>query len=62
MYSVVEALEPRQSPAYGTVLPRFVEQVLQDRPVTVYGAGSPVRSFTIGWAKRPPLLSRLEER
>ncbi len=37
---------PRQSPAYGMVLPRFVEQALQDRPITIYGDGSQVRSFT----------------
>ncbi len=37
---------PRQSPAYGMVLPRFVEQALRSRPITVYGDGSQVRSFT----------------
>ncbi|MDR7555344.1 MAG: GDP-mannose 4,6-dehydratase [Armatimonadota bacterium] len=37
---------PRQSPAYGMVLPRFVEQALRGQPITVYGDGSQVRSFT----------------
>ncbi len=37
---------PRQSPAYGMVIPRFVEQALQGRPITVYGDGLQVRSFT----------------
>jgi UDP-glucose 4-epimerase len=37
---------PRQSPAYGMVMPRFVEQALQAKPLTVYGDGSQVRSFT----------------
>jgi UDP-glucose 4-epimerase len=37
---------PRQSPAYGMVLPRFVESALGGRPITVYGDGSQVRSFT----------------
>ena len=37
---------PRQSPAYGMVLPRFVEQALRGRQITVYGDGSQVRSFT----------------
>jgi UDP-glucose 4-epimerase len=37
---------PRQSPAYGMVLPRFVEQALRGRPMTIYGDGAQVRSFT----------------
>ncbi len=37
---------PRQSPAYGMVIPRFVEQAIRGRPITVYGDGSQVRSFT----------------
>jgi len=37
---------PRQSPAYGMVVPRFVEQALLNKPLTVYGDGSQVRSFT----------------
>jgi len=37
---------PRQSPAYGMVIPRFVEQALLGEPMTVYGDGRQVRSFT----------------
>ncbi|MBU4305708.1 MAG: GDP-mannose 4,6-dehydratase [Candidatus Omnitrophica bacterium] len=37
---------PRQSPHYGMVIPRFVEQALKNEPITVYGDGSQVRSFT----------------
>lgn len=37
---------PRQSPAYGMVLPRFVDQALLGKPITVYGDGSQVRTFT----------------
>ncbi len=37
---------PRQSPAYGMVVPRFVESALTEKPITVYGDGSQVRSFT----------------
>ncbi len=38
---------PRQSDAYGMVVPRFVRQALAGRPITVYGDGTQVRSF--GW-------------
>jgi UDP-glucose 4-epimerase len=37
---------PRQSAAYGMVMPRFVEQALRGEPITVYGDGSQVRTFT----------------
>ncbi|HEV8353713.1 MAG TPA: NAD-dependent epimerase/dehydratase family protein [bacterium] len=37
---------PRQSAAYGMVMPRFVEQALLEKPITVYGDGSQVRTFT----------------
>lgn len=36
---------PRQSDAYGMVVPRFVKQALAGKPVTVYGDGTQVRSF-----------------
>lgn len=36
---------PRQTPAYGMVLPRFVEQALKGEPLTVYGDGSQTRCF-----------------
>jgi UDP-glucose 4-epimerase len=37
---------PRQSPHYGMVIPRFVQQALKNEPITVYGDGNQVRSFT----------------
>ncbi|MGC8624817.1 MAG: NAD-dependent epimerase/dehydratase family protein [Phycisphaerae bacterium] len=37
---------PRQSPAYGMVLPRLVDQALRHEPLTVYGDGTQTRTFT----------------
>ncbi len=36
---------PRQSGAYGMVLPRFVQQALAGDPITVFGDGSQTRCF-----------------
>ena len=36
---------PRQSGAYGMVLPRFVKAALNNQPLTVYGDGTQTRSF-----------------
>jgi UDP-glucose 4-epimerase len=36
---------PRQSPAYGMVIPRFVRQAFAGEPLTVYGDGSQTRCF-----------------
>lgn len=36
---------PRQSGRYGMVIPRFVRQALEGRPLTVYGGGSQTRCF-----------------
>jgi len=36
---------PRQSPAYGMVLPRFVTQAISGEPITVYGDGLQTRCF-----------------
>jgi UDP-glucose 4-epimerase len=36
---------PRQSAAYGMVVPRFVRQALAGEPITVYGDGTQTRSF-----------------
>ncbi len=36
---------PRQTDRYGMVLPGFVTQALQDRPITVYGTGEQSRCF-----------------
>lgn len=37
---------PRQTGRYGMVIPRFVQQALKNEPITVYGDGQQVRSFT----------------
>lgn len=37
---------PRQTGAYGMVMPRFVEQALKNLPITVYGDGTQTRTFT----------------
>ena len=37
---------PRQTTAYGNVMARFVEQAVQRKPLTLYGDGSQVRTFT----------------
>jgi UDP-glucose 4-epimerase len=37
---------PRQTGAYGMVIPRLVEQALCNRPLTVYGDGMQTRTFT----------------
>jgi UDP-glucose 4-epimerase len=36
---------PRQSGAYGMVIPRFVQQALKDEPLTVFGDGTQTRCF-----------------
>lgn len=37
---------PRQTGAYGMVIPRLVSQALQNEPLTVYGDGTQTRTFT----------------
>ena len=37
---------PRQTGAYGMVIPRFISQALSNKPITVYGNGMQTRSFT----------------
>ena len=37
---------PRQTGAYGMVVPRFVKQALMEQPLTVYGDGKQSRCFT----------------
>ncbi|MEW6260362.1 MAG: GDP-mannose 4,6-dehydratase [Thermodesulfobacteriota bacterium] len=37
---------PRQTGAYGMVIPRFVTQALHNEPITVYGDGTQTRTFT----------------
>ena len=37
---------PKQTGAYGMVIPRFVSQALKNEPLTVYGDGNQTRTFT----------------
>lgn len=37
---------PRQTGRYGMVIPRFIEQALSGKPITIYGDGKQTRSFT----------------
>ena len=37
---------PRQSPKGGFVLPRFIQQAVNNKPITVFNDGSAVRAFT----------------
>jgi UDP-glucose 4-epimerase len=37
---------PRQNPNAGFVLPNFVRQALKNEPLTIYGTGKQIRSFT----------------
>jgi len=37
---------PRQTGRYGMVLPGFILKAIQNKPITVYGDGSQMRSFT----------------
>src|SRR3989339_1212151 len=37
---------PRQSSAYGMVLPRIIQQALSNKPITIYGDGEQSRTFT----------------
>jgi UDP-glucose 4-epimerase len=36
---------PRQTGTYGMVMPRFIEQALKNKPITVYGSGKQSRCF-----------------
>jgi len=51
---------PRQTGAYGMVIPRFVAQALSGKPLTVYGDGKQTRTFTdvddVVWALRRLML------
>lgn len=38
---------PRQSGRYGMVLPRFIEQAVNSRPITVFGDGKQTRCFSL---------------
>ena len=45
MVRLFNTVGPRQSPAYGMVIPRLVRQALADEPLTVFGDGTQTRCF-----------------
>jgi len=45
VFRLFNTVGSRQSGHYGMVIPRFVEQAVAGRPLTVYGDGSQTRSF-----------------
>ncbi|HOI45956.1 MAG TPA: GDP-mannose 4,6-dehydratase [Candidatus Aminicenantes bacterium] len=44
---IFNTIGPRQTGAYGMVIPRLVKQALRGEPMTVYGDGEQVRSFIL---------------
>jgi UDP-glucose 4-epimerase len=54
---------PRQSPHYGMVLPRFMQQALANQPILVYGDGRQTRCFSyVGDVVRGTLMLADEPR
>ncbi len=45
IFRLFNTVGPRQTGQYGMVVPRFVRQALEGRPITVYGDGSQSRCF-----------------
>lgn len=45
VFRLFNTIGPRQSGRYGMVVPRFVQQALEGKPITVYGDGSQSRCF-----------------
>ena len=46
IFRLFNTIGPRQTGQYGMVVPRFVQQALNNEPITVYGDGQQRRSFT----------------
>jgi len=51
---------PRQSGRYGMVLPRFIEQAVSGKPITVFGDGKQTRCFTLVYEIAEAILSLIE--
>lgn len=45
MVRLFNTVGPRQTGAYGMVIPRFVKNALLGKPITIYGTGKQTRSF-----------------
>nr|HID59273.1 NAD-dependent epimerase/dehydratase family protein [Desulfobacterales bacterium] len=52
---------PRQTSAYGMVIPRFVRQALLKEPLTIYGDGKQTRTFTYVKDVVHALISLMDE-
>ena len=46
IFRLFNTVGPRQTGQYGMVIPRFVNQALNNEPISVYGDGKQQRSFT----------------
>lgn len=42
---IFNTIGPRETGAYGMVVPRFIEQAVSGRPITIFGDGKQTRSF-----------------
>ena len=51
---------PRQSGRYGMVLPRFIEQALSGKPITVFGDGEQTRCFSLVYEIVEAIVSLIE--
>lgn len=51
---------PRQSGRYGMVLPRFIEQALSGKPITVFGDGEQTRSFSLVYEVVDAIIALVE--
>ncbi len=45
IFRLFNTIGPRQSGTYGMVVPRFIQQALEGKPITVYGDGNQSRCF-----------------
>lgn len=52
---------PRQSGRYGMVLPRFIEQALTGKPLTVFGDGRQTRCFSLVYEVVEAIASLVEK-
>lgn len=68
VFRLFNTIGPRQTGRYGMVVPRFVQQALEGRPLTVYGDGQQSRCFCdvrdtvraiVGLAESPDAVGRV---
>lgn len=46
IFRLFNVIGPRQKGEYGMVIPKLIKQALKEEPITVYGDGTQIRSFT----------------